>query len=432
MNNKKNKFIPGFMLGILSMVILIGSVYGGMFLAKRDIQKISITDQTKDKMDDLKGLIDYYYLETADTNDLQDGVYKGLIYGLKDPYSQYYTKEEYQSFMEESSGIYKGIGALVTENEEAGVVSIVSVFEGSPAEKAGMHGGDIIYKVDDKEVVGETLSDVVSKIKGEKGTKVKVTVYRAKTDEYVDCVITRDEINVPTVSYKMLDKKKKIGYINIIQFDDVTEKQFDKAVKALKKQGIKSVIFDIRDNPGGLYTSVCRILDRILPEGTIVYTEDKYGKKEKQTSDADCLKMPIVVLQNENSASASEIFAGAIQDFGVGTIIGTKSYGKGIVQSIFPLSDGSAVKLTIQKYFTPKGVNIHGKGITPDVEVKDDKKTKEDEVLEKAKDLLLGEDDGNKKTDKKDNNSKKSSKDGKSSKKDKSSKSNKDSKSNKK
>ena len=238
--------------------------------------------------------------------------------------------------------------------------------------------------MEDKEVTGEDLNNVVAKMKGEKHTKVKINIYRASEKKYMDVEVTRDEVNVPTVEYKMLDKKAGIGYIQITQFEQVTDKQFSVALADLKKQGMKSVIFDVRDNPGGLYDVVCNILDELLPEGTLVYTMDKDGKKVEQTSDAKSVNIPIVVLQNENSASASEIFAGAIQDFGAGKIVGTQSFGKGIVQSILPLSDGSAVKLTVEKYYTPKGVNIHGKGITPDVVIEAGEDEKKDLQLEKA------------------------------------------------
>lgn len=214
-----------------------------------------------------------------------------------------------------------------------------------------------------------------------------MTVYRASQKKDIDLKIVRGEINVPTVSYKILDKKHKVGYVQITQFEEVTYEQFARAIADLKKQGMKAVVFDIRDNPGGLYDTVCKVLDDLLPEGTIVYTKDKYGTEEKKTSNAKCLNIPMVVLQNGNSASASEIFAGAIQDFGVGKIVGEQSFGKGIVQSIFSFDDGSAVKLTIEKYYTPNGKNIHGKGITPDVKIKPDSKSDKDVQLEKAKEI---------------------------------------------
>lgn len=350
--------------------------------------KTTISSEVSGKLDFLKDVIDLKYLEKTDEKTLEENIYKGLLQGLNDPYSVYYTKDEYDALKEETSGSYCGIGALVSQNADTGVITAINVFKGSPAEKAGMKNGDIIYKVEDKEVTGEDLNNVVAKMKGEKDTKVKINVYRTSEKEYIDLEITRDKVDVPTVEHKMLDKSKGIGYIQITQFEEVTYDQFKEALDDLKKQGMKSVIFDLRNNPGGLYDTVCEMLDDLLPEGTLVYTKDKDGNKQEKKSDANFLDMPMVVLQNENSASASEIFAGAIQDFGAGKIVGTQSFGKGIVQSIIPLSDGSAVKLTVEKYYTPKGVNIHGKGITPDVKVEISKDGKKDNQLQKAIEVI--------------------------------------------
>lgn len=350
--------------------------------------KTTISSEVSGKLDFLKDVIDLKYLEKTDEKTLEENIYKGLLQGLNDPYSVYYTKDEYDALKEETSGSYCGIGALVSQNADTGVITAINVFKGSPAEKAGMKNGDIIYKVEDKEVTGEDLNNVVAKMKGEKDTKVKINVYRTSEKEYIDLEVTRDKVDVPTVEHKMLDKSKGIGYIQITQFEEVTYDQFKEALDDLKKQGMKSVIFDLRNNPGGLYDTVCEMLDDLLPEGTLVYTKDKDGNKQEKKSDANFLDMPMVVLQNENSASASEIFAGAIQDFGAGKIVGTQSFGKGIVQSIIPLSDGSAVKLTVEKYYTPKGVNIHGKGITPDVKVEISKDGKKDNQLQKAIEVI--------------------------------------------
>lgn len=385
MKKNKTRFVPGFMLGMLAMLVLVASIGIALYFSKEEINVgTPVSNKVANKIDFLEKLIEAKYLEETDKDKLEQGIYKGLLSGLEDPYSVYYTKEEYAALLEETSGTYCGIGCLVSQDAKTGVITAINVFENSPAMKAGMKDGDIIYKVEDKEVTGEDLNNVVAKMKGEKHTKVKINVYRASEKKYMDVEVTRDEVNVPTVEYKMLDKKTGIGYMQITQFEQVTDKQFSAALTDLKKQGMKSVIFDVRDNPGGLYDVVCNILDQLLPEGTLVYTMDKDGKKVEQTSDAKSVNIPIVVLQNENSASASEIFAGAIQDFGAGKIVGTQSFGKGIVQSILPLSDGSAVKLTVEKYYTPKGVNIHGKGITPDVVIEAGEDEKKDLQLEKA------------------------------------------------
>lgn len=389
MKKNKTKFLPGFLTGAFVMLIVAICVGIGINAVKTETgSKTTISSEVSGKLDFLKEVIDLKYLEKTDEKTLEENIYKGLLQGLNDPYSVYYTKDEYDALKEETSGSYCGIGALVSQNADTGVITAINVFKGSPAEKAGMKNGDIIFKVEDKEVTGEDLNNVVAKMKGEKDTKVKINVYRTSEKEYIDLEVTRDKVDVPTVEHKMLDKSKGIGYIQITQFEEVTYDQFKEALDDLKKQGMKSVIFDLRNNPGGLYDTVCEMLDDLLPEGTLVYTKDKDGKKQEKKSDANFLDMPMVVLQNENSASASEIFAGAIQDFGAGKIVGTQSFGKGIVQSIIPLSDGSAVKLTVEKYYTPKGVNIHGKGITPDVKVEISKDGKKDNQLQKAIEVI--------------------------------------------
>lgn len=389
MKKNKTKFLPGFLTGAFVMLIVAICVGFGINAVKTEKgSKTTISSEVSGKLDFLKDVIDLKYLEKTDEKTLEENIYKGLLQGLNDPYSVYYTKDEYDALKEETSGSYCGIGALVSQNADTGVITAINVFKGSPAEKAGMKNGDIIYKVEDKEVTGEDLNNVVAKMKGEKDTKVKINVYRTSEKEYIDLEITRDKVDVPTVEHKMLDKSKGIGYIQITQFEEVTYDQFKEALDDLKKQGMKSVIFDLRNNPGGLYDTVCEMLDDLLPEGTLVYTKDKDGNKQEKKSDANFLDMPMVVLQNENSASASEIFAGAIQDFGAGKIVGTQSFGKGIVQSIIPLSDGSAVKLTVEKYYTPKGVNIHGKGITPDVKMEISKDGKKDNQLQKAIEVI--------------------------------------------
>ena len=262
--------------------------------------------------------------------------------------------------------------------------------------EAGLLPGDILYKVGDTEVTGMDLTMVVSQIKGKENTKVVISVVREGEEDYLDFQVERRTIEIQTVSSAMLEDQ--IGYIAITSFDDVTTDQFTKALDELEKQGIKGLVVDLRGNGGGLVSSVCAILDRLLPEGLIVYTEDKYGNREENTSDAEhYFDKPLAVLINGNSASASEIFAGAIKDYGIGTLVGTTTYGKGIVQKIYPLHDGTAVKLTVSKYYTPKGNNIHGIGIEPDVEIDLDEELKkevlvpleEDNQLQRARELLL-------------------------------------------
>ena len=324
--------------------------------------------QIVDKLTFLEMLVDNYYLEGVDPKVYADGIYKGFIGSLNDPYSTYYTAEEYKALMESSSGVYHGIGATVSQNVKTGVITIVKPFKTGPAYEAGLLPGDIIYMVEGEEVTGVDLTEVVSKMKGEEGTKVRISILREGETKPMEFTITRRQIEVPTIDYQMLEDN--IGYIEISEFDEITVTQFKEAVDKLEAKGMKGLVIDVRNNPGGLLEAVCKMLDRLLPKGLLVYTEDKYGNRvEEKAEDSQKLKVPLAVIINGNSASASEIFAGAVQDYGIGTIVGTTSFGKGIVQKVIPLTDGTAVKLTISKYFTPKGRNIHGTGITPDVEV---------------------------------------------------------------
>lgn len=347
------------------------------------------------KTDYIKQLIDQYYMGEVEEEDYETWEYRSLLYALDDPYSCYYTPEEYAALQESSSGTYCGIGAFVSQNIKTGVITITKPFVNGPAYAAGMLPGDIIYKVEGKEVTGIDVSQVVSVMKGEPGTKVSVEVVREGEEEPVALEITRQEIEVPTVEYKMLENQ--IGYIYVMEFDEITAEQFIAAIDTLMKQDMKGLVIDIRNNPGGLLDSVVAMLDRMLPKGLIVYTEDKNGKRKEEHSDPKEFDLPLAVLINGNSASASEVFAGAIQDYKKGTIVGTQSFGKGIVQSVIPLYDGSAVKMTVAYYYTPNGRNIHKIGITPDVEVelKEELAKKvvispeEDNQLQKAVEVLM-------------------------------------------
>lgn len=337
------------------------------------------------KIQELDQYIDQYYLFDYEEEDLENGIYKGLMAGLGDVYTGYYTPEEYASFMETSNGSYSGIGAMLSQDYNTGIITVVRAFEGSPAAEAGMRTDDILYKVKGEEVTGKDLSLVVTDLKGEEGTEVELSILRGS--DVIDLTITRRSIEVPTVESRMIEGE--IGYIAITEFDDVTDEQFFAALDALEAQGMKKLIIDLRDNGGGLVDVTCAILDRLLPEGLIVYTEDKYGNRQEEKSDAEnYFAGEMAVLVNGNSASASEIFAGAIKDYGVGTLIGTQTFGKGIVQSLFPLSDGSAVKITVSRYYTPEGNNIHEVGIEPDIVLEPGEDPQEDIQLLKAIEVL--------------------------------------------
>ena len=367
----------GFLLGIL--LLGIGVTFGvhvyttstNQYLVispsgvKKTAESNILTNKTVKKIDELMSYIDLYYNDDCDEDDIRNAIYAGTLEGLGDPYSVYYTADEYKDMQISTSGKYYGIGAALGQDAKTKEVTISKVYEGTPAEEAGLRDGDQIVKVNDTVSTSEELSDLVQKIRGEEGTTVHLKIYRASTKKTFEVDVERKNVELPSITSKMLDGG--IGYIQISEFQSETEEQFKSALADLKKQGMKSLIVDVRSNPGGLITAAANILDQILPKGTVVYTEDKYGKREDYTSDSKCLKCPIAVLVNENSASASEIFAGAIKDYNYGTLIGTKTFGKGIVQTVFPLEDGDAVKITTAKYYTPKGNYIHGVGIEPDI-----------------------------------------------------------------
>ena len=372
----------------------------GIFIAEQtigvDSDPMSASDSAlnQESIEKLKLLEDcireyYYEPETATVETLENGMYKGLMDSLGDPYTVYYTPEEYNSMTEETSGVYKGIGAYIGLDTKTGAPVFTGIMPGTPAEKAGLMVGDIICEVDGTDTLSMDTSEVANLVKGEEGTTVTIKVSR--DGEYVTVTATRETINVPTVTSEMLDNQ--IGYLKISQFDDVTPGQFDEEYSKLKAAGMKSMILDLRDNPGGTVTAVTQIASEMLPEGLIFYMEDKNGEREEYTCPGADFNIPMVVLVNGYSASASEILAGAIQDAGIGTLVGTQTYGKGIVQNLYPLGDGSAIKITIADYYTRNGRNIHKVGIEPDQVLEFDKdlyeKDKTDNQLEKAKEILM-------------------------------------------
>lgn len=370
---EKGSYLKGVLTGALvASVIFIILVVSGIIPKKEDIQEMGIiTPETQEKLAELNDLIDklYLYDDKMDSDSLQNALIKGYIQGLDDPYSVYYDEAETQALLESTSGEFGGIGVTLSQNIDTKIITVVNVYKNSPGEAGGLLEGDILYKVNGEDITQQDIDTVVTKIKGDKGTKVEITVYRGENLEEYTTTITRDIIQVQTVVYEM--KEDNIGYIQVSGFEKVTSAQFEAAIQDLTAQGMEKMIIDLRNNPGGNLSTVCEMADLILPEGTIVYTEDKNGKRETYKSDeARQVDMPIVVLVNGNSASAAEIFAGALKDHKKATLVGTTTYGKGIVQQINPLKDGTSLKLTISEYFTPSGENIHGKGIKPDIEVK--------------------------------------------------------------
>ncbi len=352
-----------------------------------------LTDEVIEKIDTLMQVIDYYYLYDYDKDEMVDAIYKAVMSSLGDPYTVYYTADEFNAFMESSSGSYCGIGVVVQQNMQTGLVTAVRPYEDCPGYEAGIRPGDLILAVDGTEITGMDLNTAVALIKGEEGTSVTITLQR--DEEVFDVEVTRRQIDVKTVNYRMMDDN--IGYIQIEEFDEVTSDQFSQALDSLIEQGMEALVIDIRNNPGGILDTVVAMLDELLPEGTIVSVKDRNGTAQEYTSDADTkLTVPLTVLINGNSASASEIFAGAIKDYGVGTLVGTTTYGKGIVQTAFSLSDGTGVKITIEDYYLPSGKSIHKVGVDPDVEIDlpDELKTyvtipeDEDVQLQKAIEIL--------------------------------------------
>ena len=373
-------FLKGLVIGFLGTILsLTVSVYIVTQLMGRPIiisksaeqkaDRISALDENVlKKINELMGYINLYFYDEVDDEKLANGIYAGLMEGLDDKYTGYYTKEEYQDLQISAKQNYYGIGAMLSQDRDSMQVTITHVYEGSPAEAAGLKNGDVITLVEDLESVSMELSDLVTHIRGEEGTTVHLQVYREGEPDYLELDVKRANIDLPTVSHRMLDDR--IGYIRIVEFGEPTVEQFEAAANELLEGGMRALVLDVRDNPGGMLTSVTEILDDFLPEGTLVYMQNKQGERQDYTSSAERMfDCPVAVLINGNSASASEILAGAVRDFEYGKLIGTKTYGKGVVQTIIGLEDGDAIKLTTAKYFTPKGENIHGTGIEPDIEL---------------------------------------------------------------
>lgn len=371
-------FILGLVLGVALTVLVSGFVFVGMKVyetvdSKNVAKKTGgadsvVNEETEKKLAAIEDVIDEYYYQDADidVDAMTEGMYAGMVNALGDPYSVYYTEEEWNDLMQETEGIYYGIGAYLMIDPDTGFAKISGVIDNTPAQEAGLRENDLLYLVDGESTMGLELSEIVSRVKGEEGTIVHLTIYREGESDYLEIDVKRRKIESPTVNYEMLEND--IGYIQITEFDDVTTDQFTEALAVVKGNDAKGLILDLRGNPGGSLNVVVDIARELLPKGLVVYTEDKYGKRDEYKCDGKKeLDIPLVVLVNGNSASASEILAGAIKDYEKGILVGTTTFGKGIVQRVLPLTDGTALKLTISAYYTPNGNNIHGVGIEPDV-----------------------------------------------------------------
>ena len=396
---KSQGFASGMIIGAVSafmaVILLILSV-AAVCIAKGYIhigvngdvyiQSDAVTDsdgigsEVEGKLNAIDSVLESFYFGDVDDETAKDNIYKAYLSSYGDKYTMYYTADEYKALKESTNGKFYGIGAVCQLSGEGGVL-LVDVYDNGAGYQAGLRSGDRVVNVDGRDITDMELSSAVALIKGDKGTSVTLEVIRGT--ERLTFSAVRDAVEAKTVSYTLLDNN--IGYLSISQFEEVTTKQFKAAVEDLQSQGMKGLVIDIRNNPGGLLDTVVGMLKYMLPDGLIVYTEDKQGnRKEYIGQDNDEFNLPLAVIVNGNSASASEIFAGAIQDYGKGTIIGTQTYGKGIVQTVKPLTDGSAIKFTIAKYFTPKGQDIHGKGVTPDMVVEYDTDADVDTQLDAA------------------------------------------------
>jgi len=354
-------------------------------ISEAEYNKLKEINDQYSKLEMLEQYIgENFYQDTKDV-DFEDGVYKGLFEALDDPYSTYMTEEEFKSFMEMSEGSYGGIGVVISPGK-SGFITVVSPIEDTPGERAGLKTGDEIIKVNGVDFTADQLDEAVKNMKGEPGTDVTITVRR--DGEEFDVDITREQIVLKAVKSEV--KEDNIGYLRITSFDNHVYDEYKEHLKALMDQGIESLIIDLRSNPGGALDQCVKIADDLLGEQVIVSTKSRDGEVEIEESDAAKLEIPFVVLINEGSASASEIVTGAVKDTNSGTIIGKKSFGKGVVQVVRAMFDGSGFKLTISEYFTPNDVNIHGVGIEPDIEVENPEDSEEDLQLEKAIEVLKG------------------------------------------
>lgn len=388
----------GLFFALLGLTIVLGvksAKSGALNLFKETETSQELLDEsTVRKIKLLEDKIDEVYLNEIDDTKMEDGLYKGMVASLEDPYSAYYSLEEVKEFTETTAGEYSGIGAYIGMDEDSGYPKITKVIEGSPALEAGLKSNDFIVKIDGESVEGLELNEVVKRVKGEENSQVVITIARKDAKDYLDITVTRKKIEMPTVTYSI--SENGIAYISILEFDDVTSSQFAEKFNQAKSDGMKGLILDLRNNPGGNLDTVIKISDFLLPRGLLVYTEDKNGERDEyRMGSEDEIDVPMIVLVNENSASAAEILAGAVQDYKKGKLLGTTTFGKGIVQQFFRLNDGSAVKLTISKYFTPLGRDIHKIGVEPDIVLEFDyenyDKNKTDNQREKAYEILSGE-----------------------------------------
>lgn len=377
------------MAALIALIVGVVAVLGTYFVMdaiyKNEEQsgsKYQNAQQEDDEASDSQQVLDYSefdfveetllknYLYDFDMGKVQNAGLKAMVASLEDPYSVYLTPEEFQAFTQDMTGEYYGVGMIISMDEETDFARVEHFFDGSPAKEAGLKVGDLIIRIDDEDVTEKTLEEISMLCIGEEGAPIKMTVMRGSETLTVDMV--RRAIQMDMLAYEMLEDD--IGYMQIYQFGGNSSVLFAEAMGTFVEQNAKGVVIDLRNNPGGYMGAVTEMLDLLLPQGTLVYTEDKNKKRVTETSDASCIDIPVTLIVNGNTASAAEIFAGAVQDFDYGEVVGTTTYGKGVVQMVLPGDSGSALKITISEYFTPKGRSINGNGIYPDyyVELSDD------------------------------------------------------------
>lgn len=409
--NRDDRNRPGFWGGlitgllisvIVAVLFLFGDYVEGLISGRGPVSKTQsgiLSSSIREKIVTINDYIDHYYLDYRDDDasgetyeDRAEGMYRGLVESLSDKYSSYYSEKEYSRLSESNEGSFEGIGVLIVLNDQG--YFEISGFSGedSSAKAAGVKEGDLFYKVDGESVTGMDISDLVDKVRGKSGTSVDIVMLRGENMEEVEFTIPRKRVDAITVSHNMLEKKT--GHIMIGAFEYITVKQFEDALDDLKDKGMERLILDLRGNGGGMVDAAVKIADHIIGTGVVTYTLDSEGQRRDYNAvTPEALDIPLVILVDANSASASELLTGALKDYGLGTVVGTVTYGKGLVQNVYPLYDGSAIKLTNARYYTPNGINIQGTGIKPDVEVEFDEEAYEkgkDNQLEKAMEVLDG------------------------------------------
>jgi len=372
LNNKKNTVLIIFLTFLVTSLLYVGMhIFTPVFSnALNNIASFLTPEFNKsDSLEEVRDIIKDNYIDEIDDEKLKEQALKGYVLGLDDPYSEYYTKDEYNELTADINGSYKGIGIEVTIDDN-NLITIITAYEGAPAANAGLISGDCIIKVNGKNVNGDNYNEAIAMMRGSgeygKSDDLKITVKRGEKTFVAD--IIRDQVEVATVKSKMLENN--IGYVKLERFAEESDEDFKLAVKNLLSSGAESLIIDLRNNPGGILTTVVNIADFLLPEGTILTIEGRNGVSEKFSSDKDCVDIPMCVLINGGSASASEVLSGALKDHKKAILVGENSFGKGVVQSIYNLKNGDALKITTSKYYTPDGTCIDGKGIKPDHEVK--------------------------------------------------------------